>query len=245
VTKDISKEIIALEDYALPILRDNNSIVDNLKAIFSAHDFLKSLKWKSIQITIDNQHFTLVPTTLFRKEYSLQYLQLAKGKNIEENEEVASFEHEALEITNIYSTERELYNWLSETYPFIDCTYRPASSQLIDFAITSSKAQTAFLSFGNGYFLITITVNGTLKFCNRFYYKTAQDLVYYVLFVLNETQIEPDEILLRLYGNVKEQSEDFELLLQYLPNVMLGDAINEQLFLEVIPSYRYVGLVSA
>jgi hypothetical protein len=61
-----------------------------------------------------------------------------------------------------------------------------------------------------------------LKFCNRFAYKTPQDLVYYVLFAMNELEIEPDEIILRVNGNITEQSEDFELLNQYLPNVKIS-----------------------
>jgi hypothetical protein len=43
-----------------------------------------------------------------------------------------------------------------------------------------------------------------------------------VLFAMNELNIEPDEIILRLNGNIIEQSEDFELLNQYLPNVKLS-----------------------
>ena len=96
------------------------------------------------------------------------------------------------------------------------------TSQLIELAIFSSKAQTAFLHFGNHHFTMVITANGTLKFCNRFAYKTSQDLVYYVLFTINELEIEPDEIILRLYGNIKEQTEDFDSLSQYLTNVKIG-----------------------
>ena len=93
---------------------------------------------------------------------------------------------------------------------------------MIDLAIFTSKAQTAFLYFGNHHFTMVITANGGLKFCNRFDYKTAQDLVYYVLFTMSELGIEPDEIILRLYGNIKEQTEDFDLLNQYLTNVKIG-----------------------
>jgi hypothetical protein len=215
-------EVIASENYQFPLSEADISITQVLQAIYETHDFLKSLKWKLVEIVIDNQAFTLVPVDLFRKEYTIRYLQLAKGVLITDEEEVNAYTHEDLGIINVYSTDRELYNWFSEVYPLVDIIYKHKTSQLIDFAVSSSKAQSAFLHFGNQYFTMVITVNGTLKYCNRFLYKTPQDLVYYVLFAMNELEIEPDEIFLRLYGNIKEQTEDYDLLNQYLPNVKIG-----------------------
>ena len=218
----IDNQTVVSEKYDFHESEENHSISFYLTQIYATHDFLKSLRWKSIEIIIDNQSFTLVPTDLFKKEYTIRYLQLAKGTLITNDEEVHTYTHEDLGIVNIYSTDRELFNWFSDTYPLVDLKYQHKTSQMIDLAIFTSKAQTAFLYFGNHHFTMVITVNGTLKFCNRFDYKTAQDLVYYVLFTMNELEIEPDEIILRLYGNIKEQTEKFDLLNQYLTNVKIG-----------------------
>jgi Protein of unknown function (DUF3822) len=222
VTDSLDNQLITSEKYHFPVQKEPVSIAEYLEAIYNTHDFLKSLKWKSVEIIIDNQSFTLVPLDLFKKEYTTRYLQLAKGSQITDNEEVHTYTHKDLGIVNVYSSDRDLYNWLSDTYPLVDMAFKHKTSQLIDFGVFTSKAQTAFLYFGHHYFTMVITANGTLKFCNRFEYKTAQDLVYYVLFAMNELNIEPDEIILRLNGNIIEQSEDFELLNQYLPNVKLS-----------------------
>jgi hypothetical protein len=222
VLDSVDNQSIASEKYNFPAQKEAVSIAQYLASIYDTHDFLKSLKWKSIEIIIDNQSFTLVPLDLFKKEYTTRYLQLAKGTLITDSEEVHTYTHEDLAIVNVYSSERELYNWLSDTYPLVDMNFKHKTSQLIDFGVFTSKAQTAFLYFGNQHFTMVITANGSLKFCNRFAYKTAQDLVYYVLFAMNELNIEPDEIILRLNGNITEQTEDFELLNQYLPNVKMS-----------------------
>ncbi len=221
VLDSVDNQSIASERYDFPVQKEPVSITQYLDSIYETHDFLKSLKWKSVEIIIDNQSFTLVPLDLFKKEYTSRYLQLAKGTLITDNEEVHTYTHEDLAMVNVYNSERELYNWLSDTYPLVEMSFKHKTSQLIDFGVFTSKAQTAFLYFGNHHFTMVITANGSLKFCNRFAYKTAQDLVYYVLFTMNELGIEPDEIILRLNGNITEQSEDFELLNQYLPNVKM------------------------
>jgi hypothetical protein len=222
IIEPFDNEIIVTEKYEFPTQKDSVSITNYLTAIYETHDFLKSLKWKSIEIIIDNQSFTLIPNDLFKKEYTNRYLQLAKGQQLTSDEEVHTYIHEDLGIVNVYSSDRELYNWLSDTYPLVEMSFKHKTSHLIEFGISTSKAQTAFLYFSKQHFTMVITANGALKFCNRFAYKTPQDLVYYVLFAMNELEIEPDEIILRLNGNITEQSEDFELLNQYLPNVKIN-----------------------
>jgi Protein of unknown function (DUF3822) len=221
IIEPLDNETIVTEKYEFPLQKEAISVPDCLTSIYETHDFLKSLKWKSIEIIIDNQSFTLIPHELFNKEYTNRYLQLAKGQQLTDAEEVHTYTHEELGIVNVYSSDRDLYNWLSDTYPLVDMTFIHKTSQLIEIGVITSKAQTAFLHFGNQHFTMVVTVNGTLKFCNRFAYKTPQDLVYYVLFAMNELEIEPDEVIIRLNGNIIEQSEDFELLNQYLPNVKI------------------------
>lgn len=242
VKDSLNASLIALESFQLPIEPHCSSITDSLNIVFGEHEFLKSLKWKTVSITIDNQSFTLLPVALFKKEYTNKYLQLAKGQMIEEEEEVRLKVHSDLALINIYSSSRKLYNWFQEIYPLLDLQYQHLSSQLIDYAVNSSKAQTAFLYFGKNSFTLVITINGALKFCNRFIYQTSEDLVYYVLFVMNELEIEPDEIFIRLYGNIEKESEVFTLLNQYLPKVKIGDSTTENTSENQVEIHRYIGL---
>lgn len=234
--------LLALESYQLPVEAHCHSLTSNLEIIFVEHEFLKSLKWKNVEVAIDNQSFTLLPLALFRKEYTSKYLQLAKGNALEQDEEVRVKAHPDLEILNIYSAERTIFNWFEEVYPLLNIQYQHFTSQLIDFSIRSSKAQTAFLHFGNGAFTFVIVINGALKYCNRFQYKTPEDLVYFVLFVMSELEIEPDEVFIRLYGNIDLNSADYLLLNQYLPKVKIGDTTHEHLLENQIEEHRYIGL---
>jgi hypothetical protein len=212
VIEPLDNEVIVYEKYDFITQKESTSTTNYLSSIYETHDFLKSLKWKSVEMVVDNQSFTLITLDLFKKEYATRYLQLAKGSQLTAEEEVHTFTHEDLGIVNVYSFDRELYNWLSDTYPLVEIHFKHKTSQLIDFGVFASKAQTAFLHLGNQHFIVVITTNGTLKFCNRFAYKTSEDLVYYVLFVLNELEIELDAIILRLNGNISETSEDFKQL---------------------------------
>lgn len=237
-----SNQYIWLEDFHLQTPGEELNALESLKLIYSEHDFLKSNKWKNVNITIDNQSFTLIPSDIFRKEYALRYLQLAKGMTIGKGEEIHQDLISEPGIINVYSSERELYNWFSETYPLMDVQFSHQSSQMIRFALAHGQEQTAFLYLEEKTVHLVVSHEGNLKFCNRFSYKTAQDLAYYVLFVMNEIRVEPDEILVRLFGEVSDESEEFELLTKYLPNIQIGGIPTEALRFQEIPMHRFINL---
>ncbi|MFC0181740.1 Protein of unknown function [Pseudarcicella hirudinis] len=242
VIDHLSNEYIWLEDFHLQVPGEELSAFESLKLIYSEHDFLKSNKWKSVKITINNQSFTLIPADIFRKEYALRYLQLAKGMTIGKDEEIHQDLIPEHEVINVYSSERELYNWFSETYPLMDVQFSHQSSQMIRFALAYGAEQTAFLYLEEKTVTMVVSHEGNLKFCNRFSYENARDLVYYVLFVMNEIRIEPDEILVKLFGEVSDESEEFNLLTKYLPKIQIGGIPGETLRFQEIPAHRFINL---
>jgi hypothetical protein len=59
---------------------------------------------------------------------------------------------------------------------------------------------------------------------------------------MSELAIEPDEIFLRLYGNIEKEAEEFKILTQYLPKVKIGDTSTDMLFDNKIALHHYLGL---
>jgi Protein of unknown function (DUF3822) len=222
IKKPSENEILVQEEHDIIVQNNADYLIEELQKIYQSHDFLGSKRWKKIDITFDNQSFTLVPNKLFQKEYATRYLQLAKGYAIDSGEEeVIETVHKDLELVNIFSADKKLFDWLSEVYPFMNVYYWHSTSKLINYGIENSKAQTAFIHLEKETFIMVITMGGNLKFCNRFSYQTSQDLLYFIIFVLNEQNIKTDEIFLRISGKIQQDSEHYELISKYLPNVSI------------------------
>ncbi|MCY7352935.1 MAG: DUF3822 family protein, partial [Cytophagaceae bacterium] len=87
---------------------------------------------------------------------------------------------------------------------------------------------------------------GQLCYVNRFAFRTVSDLVYYMVFVLNELKINPSEITVLAMGQFEANSEAYDELSKYLPDFALrhpsvgaslkGDFAN-------ISSHRYAALL--
>ena len=58
-----------------------------------------------------------------------------------------------------------------------------------------------------------------LKFFNSFNYKTAEDLIYYLLFTYEQLQLNPDQTPLIISGEIEEDSEVYKLLFKYIRNI--------------------------
>lgn len=238
------QQIIWVEEYALPILDDEASIVDNISLIYGSHEFLKSIKWHSIRIIIDSQYFTQVPLAFFRKDYQHRYLQLAKGSALTNQEEILCTVDDNLDLVHIYSVESELVNWFSETYPLVELQFAHLTDILVDYATKSTKANSGLLCIQEDSFLLVVTSAGKLKLCNRFTYKTYQDILFYVMVVCHELNLKADEIMLRLYGQVDEKGELQQLLEEYIKNVHIGDQQNTTVVFEGLSPNKYIGMLN-
>jgi hypothetical protein len=204
--------------------------------------------WKAITVTFNTPHFTLVPTDLFRKEYIATYLQLIMGRNLSENDQVLSSPIDKIDARNVFAVEKEIWDWLLNTYSLHSPTVHHQTDALIQstFKQTQIKSEpTACLHFEDEYVTITVVKNGQLMICNKFAYKIAADMTYFVLFVLDNLKIKPDKINVHLSGEITPYSENYESLSQFLPT-MTFSKLPKELSLspsfEDLPEHRYLSL---
>ncbi|MBC7893700.1 MAG: DUF3822 family protein, partial [Sphingobacteriaceae bacterium] len=65
--------------------------------------------------------------------------------------------------------------------------------------------------------------DGRLCYANRFAYQATIDLVYYVLFVLNELKINPAELNGQAWGQIMPDGDVHRELAGYLPRLRVGE----------------------
>ena len=86
---------------------------------------------------------------------------------------------------------------------------------------------------------------GALQFYNTFSFTTAEDLIYYVMFVMEQLSLNSEKIEIDLYGEVEEDSNIYDLLSQYIRNVKFGDRSELTKYtdiLDVVPKHFYFNL---
>lgn len=238
VEKD-ARQCMWLEEYQWAQAPNETKALEDLQAIVSGHAFLGKGFWQSVRATVMNQSFTLIPTPLFRREYAARYLYLARGSQISAQEEVHYYEHTQLGAVNVFSVERSVMDWLLDLYPFQEITLTHQTSALIE---NARRESVPHLYIEKEAFTLVYAPNGQLKYCNRFQGKNVSDLVYFVLFALNEVGLDPSEARLLLYGQVEWDSELTLELGKYIPHLELGQTITT-LTVPDGATYRYASLL--
>ena len=244
-----SGQAVWLEDYTFPSLLDSRPLTGLLADVFRDHALLTAGPWQDIRIGINSSLFTLIPEPLYRKEYAGSYLALMRGGALPAHEFAHAHAHEGEGFLSVFNLDHPLADYFSEVYPLQPITFIHQTGALIrataDLDRRSLTPDTVYLYFENEFVTILYRQSHQLRYCNRFGYRTVQDLVYYVLYVLDEQQLKPDAVNLSLFGEITPFAEAYIELSRFLPNMTFGQtppslrtapAFNE------LPEHRYLSL---
>ncbi len=212
-----------LEEQHFSALLQKEQIIEQLELMFEEHDFLKAGFWQKIRVSIKNQYFTLLPSSLFNKEHARRYLQLA-NRNLPESFEVKYYRHPHSEIVNVFAEEKVIMDWLRQMYPARNVEFVHHTSALVEGVFHTEPAPVRSVSVlvESAHLTIAVTNGKMLEYCNTFYYISAQDFIYYVMLVFHELQLNPEVHKVTLYGEISPESAIFEQVYRYIRNVGFG-----------------------
>lgn len=247
------------EDYTFPSLLTERPLTNVLPDVFREHPVLSAglhangvaqdRTWQEIRIAVNSSSFTLIPKPLFRKEYAGSYLGLMRGNTLPGHEFAQSYAHEAEGFLSVFNLEHPLADYFSEVYPLQPLTFVHQSSSLLQATANldrhSLSRQNVWLYFDNEFVTIIHRADHQLRYCNRFGFKNAQDLAYYILYILDELKLVPDATTVSLYGEITPFADTYAELARFLPNLSFGQtppgvSLTEEF--DEVPEHRYLSL---
>ena len=104
-----------------------------------------------------------------------------------------------------------------------------------------------FVNVRNSYLDIIITEERKLLYYNSFNYRSKEDFIYYVIFVLEQLKLNPEEIDLILSGYIDKNSKIFDIIFNYVRNIRfqgLTDSFKYSYIFNDIPSHYYFNLLN-
>ena len=218
-SSSLSYCIIDTKKYRCLLLSSRKLETDNLHEIFSNDDYL-SQNFKSKSISFVNFANTLVPFELYEKKDKENLFAL----NHELNDEVLLEDNLREEIINLHAVPKLFFQTIKNILP--DAALRSQSSILINnFTNLNLKVETMFLYLKDSFVNIVVTKEKNLIFQNKFNYVTKEDLLFYVLFSIQELNFSNENINTIVYGNVTE--DEFSILYDYIRNIKYGNKLKD------------------
>lgn len=209
-------EVYNFQDISAPLVLNNV-----LNDLIAANDWLK-LTYQETRIIFEYPKSTIIPLPLFYENHAEDYLHF--NHYIDFGDKIRFDKLPNLDAVNIFAVPEIILQTLQKSFPGAHIHH--FTSPLIENLIILNKNQdediVIFAHVRKSWFDLLVLSGKKLIFINSFKYKTKEDFVYFLAFVMEQLNINPEKTCLTLVGDINKISSLFELAFKYVRNVKFG-----------------------
>jgi hypothetical protein len=246
VNEKAKNKYIAFESYAFQNAYSFD-IVSELTDQLMKDSKLTGHKYRSVTCLIVNNISTLVPNPLFEEDRKKSYLKL--NASLQGDELIAADEIKSLDAKNVFALPFSLKAKLDGL--FNNIVYHHFSSALLDSLLAQNKNQTTkklVVHVQRSHFEAILIEGKNLLFYNTFNHQSAEDFIYYLLFVCEQLQLNPENIEVILLGEIEKTSAIYNLSQKYIRNLKFGERADDADYsyqLQTFPKHFYFTLFNS
>ncbi|HDR88599.1 MAG TPA: DUF3822 family protein [Bacteroidetes bacterium] len=242
----VRNKYVALRHYDMDPGAPENQYLNQLEKIIEEDEFLGK-EYKSIALLMPAPRFTLVPAPLFQKENLRLYFEF--NHPMEELDEMHANRLKNAGAYLIYALPSELGNTLIKH--FQQAEFFHYGVPLIEHPLTApgnkGRDPQALLHLHHEHMEMVVHGDKKLTFYNAFRFSHPHDVLFFVMYVLEQLKLNPEKTELLISGKIDKTSGIYLLLKQYIKNV--GFARPNELFtysytFQDSPSHLFVHLLN-
>ena len=192
-------------------------VLDELKIRLEDHSIVQQ-DFENVYCIHQNELSTLVPETLFDENHLADYLKF--NAKILKSDFLNYDTVESSKSVNVYVPLVNVNNYIFDS--FGSFVYKHASTVLIDAVLNLPTTDTdtfVGVHVGKNHFEMILCEKRKLRFYNTFEYTSTEDFIYYILFSVEQLELDPEKINFRLFGNIDEKDDLFEMVYTYIRHV--------------------------
>lgn len=242
------QKAVVLRDYQL--ISDPGNDPDYLPGFFTQvleeDELLKELIPAQTIFAVYSPEHSLIPDPLFSKEHIKETLDLTCRLN-----EDHRYYADSIRSANAQMTYAVTKSLLEETGAhFKEASLYNAASAFIESQLRLNKHESepiVSVLIRMQELDIVITQGNELRFYNSFHFQTSEDFIYFLLFTMEQLQLNPDQTQVRCYGEIEKISSHWMLGRKYVRNLYLGEkaeGLNYSYVFDRLSPHQYYGLFS-
>ena len=199
----------------------NNQSIENSFDLFENYfkeSIFAKIKYKAVTAIIASEFFTIVPQALFETSAAESILRFNTNLNFEAA--ILSNQVNSVESTVIQAVPVNIEKGFEKLFGEVKLLHH--TEPLIIESMTqfkNSNEKTLLAHIQNGHFELMAIANHKMIFFNSFKFVTTEDVAYYILLVCETLKLNPEEITLKLCGEIEKKSAIYALLYKYIRNI--------------------------
>lgn len=215
-----NKTFIGIEEYQFTEVLNNHALVEATKNIISSNSIYKK-EFNSVNVTIVNNRSTLIPNAIYKANKLESFHQF--NFSIQEEDKFYSDHLINLSAYNVYSIPEFISSIFNDVK---NVKFQHFSSSLIESSLISAKHNKMLslihVNILPSSFQIIVIKNQKLELYNSFIYQSSEDFIYYLLFVLDQLNINNEEASITLTGGIEKNSDTYSMVHKYIKTLNFG-----------------------
>lgn len=171
--------------------------------------------FSNVLLIYQNELSSFVPKPLFDENNSADYLKF--NAKILNTDFIVYDEIEINDSVNVFVPYININNYIFDRFGAFE--YKHASTILIESLLekeTSSKDTKMYVNVSKTHFEIIVIEKGELLFYNTFEYLTKEDFIYFILFTVEQLELNPETLPVLLMGEILKDDDLYEVVYKYI-----------------------------
>lgn len=204
--------------------------------------------FQSVNFIYGSNQSTLIPNALFDETKSELYLQFNQPVN--ENSQIEFNNLKSIQAVNIFSVPVNVYETIIKNWP--ESRFFHSSSVLIESLAINFKNKTdnntLFVNFMEDSFEVVYFKDNRLHFYNAFRFNTTEDFIYFLLSVLEQLALNPEDAKVILIGDIDKSKQNYDMIFRYIRHsefIERNDTFRYSHVMDEIMPHNYYTLFNA
>lgn len=176
-------------------------------------------KYEHVSVNYFNSQFTLCPGSYYNPENNRALLEFNSGAVADK---LIFTDDIGADIKSIYAIDETLKSTLDQVYPHHQLKHTLSVLSRLMLQTEELLKEDIILSVHSNYIELVVKQDHKLILTNQFSIKTQEDVLYYVLFILEQYQLNPLTVNITVTGNLESNSGLITSLKKYIKNIRLA-----------------------
>ncbi len=237
---------LSYESIKLNGVNSETDYADKFEQTVHSNEWL-SRSFNSVRVLYENTTSTIIPSSLYSQADKDLYARF--NFSLPENNACHSDFINSIDAYLIYHMSKSLTKRIEHLFP--KHKLNSTSAHLIEALLINYKnvgsEKRMFVNVKNAFLDIAIIEDKQVLFFNTFAYQSTEDFIYYIIFVIEQLNINPENIDLTFSGIIDKKSKLFETAYTYIRNIKfqkLPGIHNYSYIFNDVPAHYYFNLLS-
>ncbi|MEI6020589.1 MAG: DUF3822 family protein [Bacteroidota bacterium] len=236
-------QLIELSDIDLIDQHVSDQQAIDLMALLIHNQLLNSKKFEKVNIALLNKRFTLLPES-FSEANKLSDLMTFTNGNIGDEK---ILQHKSKYCDFCFGMKPEWLDFFGKTFPSASVRHAGALSISLLFEQFSLRDKQIYLAIHNSQIEICVKQNNALLFYNVFSYESKEDVLYYLLFSMEQLQLNPLLCSMAIAAELDTNADLIKSIKKYVKQVdfcVMDKSISIKDKSQTLPQHYYFTLLN-